>query len=46
MYVGYMSYMSYISHMNIFKKSLKIMFFAFKKFGNFLLIHKDGKPKP
>ena len=44
--------MSYVSYMSIFMNRLKSfeiawnhLFFAFKKFGIFFLIYKDGKPK-
>ena len=41
-----MSYMSYVSYMSIFVNRLNSLFFFLKKkFGIFLLIYKDGKPK-
>ena len=41
-----MSYMSYENHMSIFMNCLKShVFFIFKKFGIFLLVYKDRKPK-
>ena len=50
MHVGYMGYMNYVNHMSIYINRLKSLalsdlHFVLKKFGNFLLIYEDGKPK-